>query len=48
MRAAYGYCPVELPARSTLFEIGDDYVLGLARDADEIEQIHLYRIRRAR
>jgi hypothetical protein len=39
-------CSVELPARFTPFEIGADYALGLARDADEIEQIHLYRLRK--
>ena len=39
-------CTLELPARFTPFEIGADYVLGLARDADDIEQVHLYRLRK--
>lgn len=37
-------CTVELPARFTPFEIGADYVVGLARDTDDIEQVHLYRL----
>lgn len=39
-------CTVELPARFTPFEIGSDYVLGLARDADDVEMVHLYRLRK--
>ena len=39
-------CTVELPARFTPFEIGADYVLGLARDTDDLELVHLYRLRK--
>ena len=37
---------VELPARFTPVEIGSDYVAGLARDEDEIEQVRVYRLRK--
>jgi hypothetical protein len=37
---------VDLPARFTPVEIGADYVAGLARDEDEIEQVHVYRLRK--
>ena len=37
---------VDLPARFTPVEIGVDYIAGLARDADEIEQVHVYRLRK--
>jgi hypothetical protein len=35
---------VDLPARFTPVEIGADYVAGLARDEDEIEQVRVYRL----
>jgi hypothetical protein len=37
---------VDLPARFTPVEIGADYVAGLARDEDEIEQVRVYRLRK--
>ena len=37
---------VDLPARFTPVEIGADYVAGLARDEDEIEQLRVYRLRK--
>jgi hypothetical protein len=37
---------VDLPARFTPVEIGVDYIAGLARDEDEIEQVHVYRLRK--
>ena len=39
---------VELPARFTPVEIGPDYVAGLARDEDEIEQVRVYRLQKPR
>jgi hypothetical protein len=39
-------CTVDLPARFTPVEIGADYVAGLARDEDEIEQVRVYRLRK--
>jgi hypothetical protein len=39
-------CTVDLPARFTPFEIGDDYVAGVARDVDGREQVHVYRLDR--
>ena len=38
---------VELPSRFTPVEIGADYVAGLARDEDEIEQVRVYRLRKS-
>jgi len=37
---------VDLPARFTPVEIGADYIAGLARDADEVEQVRVYRLRK--
>lgn len=37
---------VELPARFTPLEIGDDYVAGLARDEDDVEHVRLYRLQK--
>ena len=39
-------CTVDLPERFTPVEIGTDYVAGVARDQDEIEQVHVYRLRK--
>ena len=39
-------CTVDLPARFTPVEIGSDYVAGLARDEDEVEQVRVYRLRK--
>jgi hypothetical protein len=33
-----------MPPRFVPLEIGGDYVLGLARDADDIEQVRLHRL----
>lgn len=41
-------CTVQLPARFTPLEIGADYVAGLARDEDDIEYVHLYRLSKPR
>jgi hypothetical protein len=35
---------IELPERFRVFQIGDDWVLGQWRDADEVEHLRLYRI----
>jgi hypothetical protein len=37
-------CTVSLPARFTPVEIGSDYVAGLARDEDDVEQVRVYRL----
>ena len=37
---------VDFPARFTPVEIGPDYVAGLARDEDEVEQVRVYRLRK--
>jgi hypothetical protein len=37
---------VDLPARFTPVEIGADFVAGLARDEDEVEQVRVYRLRK--
>jgi hypothetical protein len=37
-------CTVQLPARFTPLEIGSNYVAGLARDGDEVEQVRVYRL----
>ena len=37
---------VDLPERFTPVEIGPDYVAGLARDQDEVEQVRVYRLRK--
>jgi hypothetical protein len=37
---------VDLPARFTPVEIGRDYIAGLARDEDEVEQVRVYRLRK--
>ena len=39
-------CTVDLPARFTPVEIGADYVAGVARDEDEVEQVRVYRLRK--
>src|SRR5688572_28151677 len=39
-------CVVELPARFTPVEIGTDYVAGLGRDIDDVEQVRVYRLRK--
>jgi hypothetical protein len=39
-------CAVHLPARFTPLEIGTDYVAGLARDEDDVEQVRVYRLRK--
>ena len=39
-------CTVDLPARFTPVEIGTDYIAGLARDEDEVEQVRVYRLRK--
>lgn len=35
---------VDLPARFTPVEIGVDYIAGLARDEDDVEQVRVYRL----
>ena len=45
-KAGRWLCTIELPARFTPVEIGADYVAGLARDEDEIEQVRVYRLRK--
>lgn len=40
------FCTVDLPTRFTPVEIGADYVAGLGRDEDEIEQVRVYRLRK--
>ena len=37
---------VDLPARFTPVEIGADYVAGLGRDEDEVEQVRVFRLRK--
>lgn len=37
---------VDLPERFTPVEIGGDYVAGLARDREEVEQVRVYRLRK--
>jgi hypothetical protein len=32
------------PARFTPFEIGPDYVLGVWRDADDVEHVQMYEL----
>ena len=39
-------CTVDLPERFTPVEIGTDYIAGVARDQDEIEQVRIYRLRK--
>jgi hypothetical protein len=39
-------CIVELPARFTPVEIGTDYIAGLGRDIDDVEQVRVYRLRK--
>ena len=39
-------CTVDLPERFTPVEIGADYVAGVARDQDEIEQVRVYRLQK--
>jgi len=39
-------CTVDLPARFTPVEIGADYVAGVARDEDDLEQVRIYRLRK--
>jgi hypothetical protein len=37
-------CTVELPARFTPLEVGNDYVAGVARDTDDVETVRVYRL----
>lgn len=37
---------VVLPARFTLLDAGPDYVAGVARDADDVERVEVYRLTR--
>src|SRR5690606_5702708 len=37
---------VAVPPRFGVFEIGQDYVLGRWRNADDVEFVHLYQLRR--
>jgi hypothetical protein len=37
---------VELPARFRVFDVGDDYLLGVIPDELDVERVHLYRIER--
>lgn len=37
---------VQLPARFTPFDVGEDYVLGLAHDDDEVEFLRVHRLRK--
>jgi hypothetical protein len=37
---------VTMPARFLPTEIGADYVLGIARDADNVETVVMYRVER--
>jgi hypothetical protein len=39
-------CVVDLPARFTPVEIGTDYIAGLGRDIDDVEQVRVYRLRK--
>jgi hypothetical protein len=39
-------CVVDLPARFTPVEIGADYVAGVGRDIDDVEQVRVYRLRK--
>jgi len=39
-------CTVSLPARFTPLEVGADYVAGLARAEDDVEEVRLYRLRK--
>lgn len=39
-------CTVDLPARFTPLEIGDDYVAGMSRDEDGVERVDIYRLRK--
>ena len=39
-------CVVELPARFTPVEIGADYIAGLGRNIDDVEQVRVYRLRK--
>lgn len=47
-RAGLWRCSVDFPRRFSVHEIGSDYVLGLARDEDGIEQVTLYQLQRSR
>lgn len=35
---------LKLPERFTVFQVGSDFVLGKGRDADDVEQVQLYRL----
>ena len=35
---------LQLPERFTVFQVGSDFVLGKGRDADDVEQVQLYRV----
>jgi len=37
---------VTLPPRFTLLQVGADFILGRARDTDDVEQVQLYRLSR--
>jgi hypothetical protein len=45
-RAGSWLCTVTLPERFTPVEIGEDYVAGVARDEDDVEQVRAYRLRK--
>jgi hypothetical protein len=37
-------CTVELPANFTPGDIGNDYIAGVARDADDVEMVRVYKL----
>ena len=37
---------VTMPANFRVFEIGEDYLLGLSRDDQEVEQVRVYALRK--
>lgn len=39
---------LRLPRNFEVFEIGADYVLGLARDDNDVETVELYRLERSK
>jgi hypothetical protein len=40
-------CALGLPARYRVDEVGRDYLVGIARDSDDVEQARVYRLRRS-
>jgi len=38
---------VHMPPRLNILEVGDDYVLGLARDDIDVEHVRLYRLEKS-